>query len=87
MEWNFSHVQPSSRTGRRGSATTPRPVSAYGLVENGRGTWEGSDARKSVFVGNGFGGLLAVPVEGGGGVGGRPTSRGGKRESRGDLWR
>lgn len=49
----------------------------------------GGENRKSVVVGNGFGGFLAVPVDEG-----RPGSSGGglgggswKRESRYDLWR
>jgi hypothetical protein len=84
MEWNFSHVQPPTRPGRRGSATAPRPVSSYGL-ENLR-AWKDDrgGVRKSVVVGNGFGGFLAVPVEGGGD--GRPRSSAGEKGKRRDLW-
>tara|TARA_R110002060_G_scaffold74909_2_gene84379 strand:+ start:245 stop:403 length:159 start_codon:yes stop_codon:yes gene_type:complete len=41
-------------------------------------------ARKSVIVGNGFGGFLAVPSDGG-----RPSSSGGekRRGSQYDMWR
>ncbi|KAN0099719.1 hypothetical protein V8E51_013494 [Hyaloscypha variabilis] len=87
MEWNFSRVQPPTLPGRRGSATAPRPVSSYGL-ENLR-AWkdERGNVRKSVVVGNGFGGYLAVPVD----DGGRPSSsageRGKKRGSSYDMFR
>lgn len=72
--------------GRRGSATALRPVSSSGLEDSiARGSWGG--ARSSVIVGNGFGGLLAVPVDE---AGGRPRSAGGDRVKRGsqyDMWR
>jgi hypothetical protein len=88
MEWNFSKVQPPKERGRRGSATAPRPVSSYGLSESMRnGVWgQAGGARKSVIVGNGFGGFLAVPADGGG----RPSSSGGehkRRTSQYDMWR
>jgi hypothetical protein len=86
MEWNFSSVQPARERGRRGSATTPRPISIYGLTEK---SWQNSDGgvRRSVIVGNGFGGFLAVPADGG-----RPSSSAGEkgRGTRGtqyDMWR
>ena len=87
MEWNFSKVQPPKERGRRGSATTPRPVSSYGLSEATRNSvWaQGAGARKSVIVGNGFGGFLAVPADGG-----RPSSSGGEHKrsrSQYDMWR
>lgn len=80
LEWNFTPYEPlgSSTRGRRDSVT--RPVSFHDASLSQR--W-GGDARKSVLVGNGFGGYLAVPVEDG-----RPKSSGGfKRDSKGDLWR
>jgi hypothetical protein len=87
MEWNFSKVQPPKQQGRRGSATTPRPVSSYGFGENmGRSWGANGGARQSIIVGNGFGGFLAVPSD----DGGRPTSSAGERGSRGsqyDMWR
>ena len=87
MEWNFSRVQPPTLPGRRGSATVPRPVSSYGL-ENLR-AWKDDrgNVRKSVVVGNGFGGYLAVPAD----DDGRPSSsageRGKKRGSSYDMFR
>ena len=40
--------------------------------------------RKSVIVGNGFGGFLAVPVDEEGGS--RPRSSAGEKGKRRDLW-
>jgi hypothetical protein len=99
MEWNFSRVEPAREQGRRGSMTALRPVSAYGLANSGgqmNPSWTGSfggggDVRRSVIVGNGFGGFLAVPAEdvgrprSSGGMAGSSTSE--KRESRYDIWR
>ncbi|KAL3476450.1 hypothetical protein BJX99DRAFT_227732 [Aspergillus californicus] len=90
LEWNFTPYEPlgPSTRGRRDSVT--RPVSFHDASLSR--SW-GGDARKSVLVGNGFGGYLAVPAEegiGGGGSAGdlRPKSSGGwRRDSRGDLWR
>jgi hypothetical protein len=89
MEWNFSSVQPARERGRRGSATAPRPVSSYGLSESMGKAWNQGDrggVRKSVIVGNGFGGFLAVPADGG-----RPSSsageKGRKRDTKYDMWR
>lgn len=88
MEWNFAKVQPPTAPGRRGSMTNPRPVSSYGLGDSMGKQWatEGG-ARRSVIVGNGFGGFLAVPAE----ELQRPSSsageKGGKRGSRYDMWR
>jgi hypothetical protein len=84
MEWNFSRVRTAAERGRRGSATAPRPVSSYGLSENMGKSW-GQGARKSIIVGNGFGGYLAVPTDGDG----RPSSSAGerKRGSQYDMWR
>jgi hypothetical protein len=99
MEWNFSRVEPAQEHGRRGSMTALRPVSAYGLAASGgqmSPSWTGSfggrgDVRKSVMVGNGFGGFLAVPTEDIGrprSSGGRPgSSAGEKRGSKYDMWR
>ncbi|KAL1963976.1 hypothetical protein VTN77DRAFT_7651 [Rasamsonia byssochlamydoides] len=77
LEWNYTQIEPVS-TGR--PSTPTRPVSLYGAQLSP--SW-GGEARKSMIVGNGFGGYLAVPVDGG-----RPKSSGGyKRESKHDLWR
>ncbi|PYI01136.1 hypothetical protein BO78DRAFT_464866 [Aspergillus sclerotiicarbonarius CBS 121057] len=78
LEWNFTPYEPPSTRGRRDSTT--RPVSFHDAQLSR--SW-GGDARKSVLVGNGFGGFLAVPVDDG-----RPKSSGGwRRDSRQDLWR
>lgn len=78
LEWNFTPYDPFLTRGRRDSVT--RPVSFH---EAQRSHSWGGDSRKSVLVGNGFGGFLAVPVDGE-----RPRSSGGsKRDSRQDLWR
>ncbi|KKK17645.1 F-box domain protein [Aspergillus rambellii] len=78
LEWNFTPYEPLSTHGRRDSTT--RPVSFHDPQLSR--SW-GGEARKSVLVGNGFGGFLAIPVEDG-----RPKSSGGwRRESRQDLWR
>jgi hypothetical protein len=100
MEWNFSRVEPAQENGRRGSMTPLRPVSAYGLAASGgqmSPSWAGTfggrgEVRKSVVVGNGFGGFLAVPAEDGlrpgSSKGLRPgSSAGEKRGSRYDMWR
>lgn len=88
MEWNFATVKPPEKPGRRGSATIPRPISSYGLSGDLNKPWNRGDARRSVIVGNGFGGFLAVPPEEA--AGGRPSSSAGekgKRSSRYDMWR
>jgi hypothetical protein len=84
MEWNFARVQPPT-AGRRGSTTQPRPLSSYGASSGLSPQWGGT-ARRSVIVGNGFGGFLAVPADNNG----RPSSSAGetgKRSSRMDLFR
>ncbi|KAJ5586669.1 uncharacterized protein N7459_002434 [Penicillium hispanicum] len=79
LEWNFTPYDPSSTLGRTGAKT--RPVS-FQEAQLSR-SW-GGDARKSVLVGNGFGGFLAVPAD----DDERRSSFGGsKRSSRQDLWR
>lgn len=81
LEWNFTPYEPPATRGRRDNTT--RPVSFHDAHLSR--TW-GGDSRKSVLVGNGFGGFLAVPVDEG-----RPTSSFGtgkrERDSRSDLWR
>ncbi|KAB8292265.1 hypothetical protein EYC80_008007 [Monilinia laxa] len=90
MEWNFAKVQPPSAPGRRGSATTARPISSYGLGDSMGKAWApGHGARRSVIVGNGFGGFLAVPAD----DPPRPSSSAGeksrhsRKHSSQDLWR
>lgn len=98
MEWNFSKVAPPAAPGRRGSATAARPISSYGLANpEATGKWMGHGSRKSVVVGNGFGGFLAIPQDGGrprtsGGEQSRPRTSNGdghvdKRASHYDIWR
>ncbi|KAL1998756.1 hypothetical protein VTN02DRAFT_5623 [Thermoascus thermophilus] len=78
LEWNFTPYEPPATRGRRDSTT--RPVSFHGAQLSP--SW-GGEARRSVLVGNGFGGFLAVPVDEG-----RPKSSGGwKSEGKQDLWR
>ncbi|KAK2813992.1 hypothetical protein FQN50_000396 [Emmonsiellopsis sp. PD_5] len=93
LEWNFTAYEPLDAPGagarrgggRRGSSS--RPVSFHGAQLSP--SW-GEDARKSILVGNGFGGFLAIPGEEE-----RPKSSGGfipahhhRREgSKQDLWR
>ncbi|KAJ6107136.1 hypothetical protein N7523_008459 [Penicillium sp. IBT 18751x] len=79
LEWNFTPYEPDPGFGRRSGST--RPVSFHDAQLSR--SW-GGDARKSVLVGNGFGGFLAVPAD----EDERPKSSGGyKRASRQDLWR
>lgn len=56
-------VGSGPRHGRSSSAITgDRPLSSYGLADMGAGWREGAGgARKSVMIGNGAGGFLAVP--------------------------
>ncbi|KAK9416566.1 hypothetical protein SUNI508_09672 [Seiridium unicorne] len=56
-------VGSGPRHGRSSSTNTEnRPLSSYGLADVGSGWREGSGgARKSIMVGNGAGGFLAVP--------------------------
>lgn len=94
MDWNLTQIEPTSSPqasqlsspsspspGRRASAT--RPVSFHAAQLSP--PW-GGEARRSVVVGNGFGGFLAVPVDEG-----RPRSSSGggghKRQSKYDMWR
>ncbi|KAJ5272353.1 hypothetical protein N7478_007478 [Penicillium angulare] len=78
LEWNFTPYEPNPALGQSGTRT--RPVS-FQEAQLSR-SW-GGEARKSVLVGNGFGGYLAVPEDDD-----RPKSSGGsKRSSRQDLWR
>lgn len=95
LEWVFTAVAPSGVPGRRGSASGGRPLSAYS-ASRGLGPQWGGEARKSVVVGNGFGGFLAVPSEESP-ARQRPGSAGSwhrdgdgakdRRGSRHDLWR
>jgi hypothetical protein len=68
VEWAFTAYQPPPPShGRNGSGSTGRPQSAYGAARGLGPQWAqggfGGDARKSVIVGNGYGGFLALPQE------------------------
>lgn len=75
LEWVFTFVNPtagagSTSTSLSGTTATPptaRPLSAYDASRGLGPQWAqggfGGEARKSVMVGNGFGGFLAVPQE------------------------
>ncbi|CAI7590374.1 unnamed protein product [Penicillium pancosmium] len=79
LEWNFTPYDPGVLPGRGGANT--RPVSFHEAQLNR--SW-GGESRKSVLVGNGFGGFLAVPAD----EDERPKSSGGyKRSSKVDIWR
>ncbi|KAL1625783.1 hypothetical protein SLS54_003255 [Diplodia seriata] len=62
LDWIFSTFQPPDEPGHRGSFSGGRPLSEYN-ASRGLGPQWGNDNRKSVVVGNGFGGFLAVPAE------------------------
>ncbi|KAI0471140.1 hypothetical protein GGR56DRAFT_659173 [Xylariaceae sp. FL0804] len=75
------------RHARNGSASSVCPTSSYGLTDIGAG-WQGAGgARKSIMIqGNGNGGFLAVPGEGGMGAGRRRSSAASAGGAREDLW-
>ncbi|KAG6355848.1 hypothetical protein INS49_015228 [Diaporthe citri] len=101
LNWGMVKVDPTQRGADVEAAA--RPSSSYGLDNSDSGWNSRAGARRSVFMGNGTGGFLAVPglPEGSGGprrgsapsVGGgddwpRPsTATNEKRSSRIDLWR
>ncbi|KAH8805871.1 hypothetical protein F5884DRAFT_800937 [Xylogone sp. PMI_703] len=93
-DWSFTHLLPPTGPGRRGSMTQLRPLSSYGLSDTMAKSWSANgrnDVRKSVIVGNGFGGLLAVPADDDGGAHARPSSsageKGKRKSQRYDMWR
>lgn len=59
-DWLFQTIAPSSEPGRPVSSSGSRPLSFLG-ASRGLGPQWGGEARRSVVVGNGFGGFLAVP--------------------------
>ncbi|KAH9989036.1 hypothetical protein F4779DRAFT_266678 [Xylariaceae sp. FL0662B] len=98
LDWGSIRMDPfdaygdlgTSGRGRRersASVSSARPLSSYGLADVSAGWQAGHGARKSIVVqGNGTGGFLAVPGNGGvGGYGrrGSAASAGGANE---DLW-
>jgi hypothetical protein len=110
MDWSFMKVNPHGQNGGDTSRYSMvsvasqqglRPGSSYGLGSDVAGSgWASGGARRSVMIGNGAGGFLAVPNYDSGiaGVGGnsgrgeelwpRPVSSAGeKRRGDRDLWR
>jgi hypothetical protein len=76
LDWVYTTIAPPTAPGRPSSRSGDRPLSSFTAQ---LGPQWGGDARKSVIVGNGFGGFLAVPTEeyGSTNLGGRPSSSGG----------
>lgn len=67
-EWNFSCVDAVAQLRHRGSQTSLRPLSSYGLAAScgqlgpsWTGSFGRSDVRKSTLITNGAGSFLAVP--------------------------
>ncbi|KAL9093570.1 MAG: hypothetical protein Q9165_003965 [Trypethelium subeluteriae] len=67
LDWVYTSVAPPSAPGRPSSRSGDRPLSSFTAQ---LGPQWGGDARKSVVVGNGFGGFLAVPLDEAGGAAG-----------------
>lgn len=69
LEWVFTAIAPPAQGGDRRQSVISggRPLSAYSASRGLGPQWAqggfGGEARKSVIVGNGFGGFLAVPQE------------------------
>lgn len=94
VDWSFVRVKPLAGP----SAGGGRPQSSYGLGTDVAGLGWGGGARRSVMVGNGAGGFLALPGDGGAGAGAggggeeelwpRPMSSAGEKgKGDKDLWR
>lgn len=71
--WNFSRVdsilgpRPGAGAGAGVVPPAARPVSSYGLAADVAGQgWDRGEARRSVMIGDGVGGFLAVPGAGDG---------------------
>lgn len=101
LNWGMVKVEPG-RTTDRSADMTDRPSSSYGLDSSANGWNSRAGARKSVFMGDGAGGFLAVPPDGGAGArrGSAPVTDASddwprprsahtneKRATRMDLWR
>ena len=69
LEWVFTSISPPNpnRRNNKNSVSGGRPLSAYSASRGLGPQWAqggfGGEARKSVVVGNGFGGFLAIPQE------------------------
>ncbi|ROT43103.1 F-box domain-containing protein [Sodiomyces alkalinus F11] len=103
MNWSFVKVSPdaalapsSSRHSMVGGARHDRPLSTYGLGADiaGQG-WNTPGARRSVMVGNGVGGFVAIPTHepaglkppGGDALWPRPLTSDGEKKGDRDIWR
>ena len=87
LEWSFTHIEPPNpKNGRRGSATTTRPLSLVANEGSPNNSSWGSKGRDSTLVGNGFGGFLAVPNDDGGGRSGFPHGHTRKASNKGNQW-
>lgn len=90
LEWNFTAYEPVGYGGGGRRASTTRPISFHGAQLSP--AW-GGDARRSVLVGNGFGGFLAIPADeeerprSSGGFSLRGKDKGKGKGDLGDLWR
>ncbi|KJZ74172.1 hypothetical protein HIM_06403 [Hirsutella minnesotensis 3608] len=100
--WNFARVDSVLGPGP-GAGSAPggkqRPLSAYGLAADVTGPgWDRGEARRSVMIGDGAGGFLAVPGGGDGGPVGlspprgfsdiaRPSSSGGESMRNRAMWK
>ncbi|KAF2140251.1 uncharacterized protein K452DRAFT_352034 [Aplosporella prunicola CBS 121167] len=90
LDWIFTSYTPAEEAGRRGSFSGGRPLSAFNAH---LGPQWGGDNRRSMVVGNGFGGFLAVPMDEperpktSGSMKGHARHDSAKRASRADLWR
>lgn len=101
LNWGMVKVEPGKNHDRSADDGANRPSSSYGLDSSAAGWNSRAGARKSVFMGNGAGGFLAIPDLPGAGRRGSAPDAGGdddwprpqsanlaaKRSSRIDLWR
>lgn len=97
-QWNFSQISSRHHRTPSGATSSRRPMSFYGLAADVEGMgWDQGEARRSVMVGSGTGGFLAVPDGvGDNSFGGRVSTDSGFRpqssgrdsvKSSRDLWR
>ncbi|PSS02503.1 hypothetical protein BD289DRAFT_359686 [Coniella lustricola] len=101
LTWGMVKVEPDKKYDTSaGDGMGNRPPSSYGLDSSAFGWNARAGARKSVFMGNGAGGFLAIPDNGRGRRGSAPDTGGSeewprpksadmreRRASKMDLWR
>lgn len=67
LDWVFTSIAPPTGLNAGSPVTAGRPLSSYSASRGLGPQWSqggfGGEARKSVMVGNGFGGFLAVPQD------------------------